>query len=147
MAKAFKQARVRPVQEAILTDEPMRVLKVVHEPQSEAIARTRAALRKAAAGERLTPTKVLSFEDPAAFAALLTPKRYAVFLAVRQHKAFGSIQALSTHVRRNRAGVSRDVNVLVEAGLLQLLEMPFPGHGKRSEIRPAADALELRLVL
>ncbi len=89
----------------------------------------------------------MSFEDPAAFAALLTPKRYAVFLAVRQRKAFGLIQALSAYVKRNRAGVSRDANVLVEAGLLQLLEMPFPGHGRRSEIRPAADALELRLVL
>ena len=139
--------RVRPVKEEVFTNEPMLVQKVVYEAESGAIARTRGALMRAAAGKRLRPTKVLSFEDPAIFTELFTPKRYEVFFAVRQKRAFGSIQELSAFVNRDRAGVSRDVKALVKAGLLQLTKTVFPGHGTRNEIRPAADALELHVVV
>jgi predicted transcriptional regulator len=139
--------RTRPVREEVFTNEPMLIQKVVHEAESGVLARTREALRRAAAGERLYPTKVLSFEDPAIFAELFTPKRYEVFIAVRQRKAFNSIQELSEFVNRDRAGVSRDVQALVKAGLLQLTKTVFPGHGSRNEIKPAADALELHVVV
>ena len=147
MRTTKKRPQLRPVQEAVFTDELMRVQKVVHEPESSSIARARAALQRAAAGEQLTPTKVLSFEDPAAFAELFTPKRYEVFVAVRKRRAFGSIQELSDFVKRDRAGVSRDVNALVKAGLLRVTKAAFPGHGTRNEIRPAADALELHVLV
>lgn len=143
MATTKKRMRVKPVKEAVFTDEPMRVQKVVQGTASAAIGRARVALQRAAAGERLTPTKVLSFEDPAAFVELFTPKRYEVFVAVRKRKTFGSIQELSNFVKRDRAGVSRDVQALVKAGLLQITKKAFPGHGARNAITPAAEALEL----
>jgi predicted transcriptional regulator len=145
MATTKRRAPQKPVKEDVFTDEPMRLQQVTHGTVEDALARTRDALKRATAGERLAPTKVLSFEDPQAFTELLTPKRYEVFIAVRKYKSFDSIQALSVVVKRDRAGVSRDVNALVKAGLLRITRKVFPGHGMRNAITPAAECLELHV--
>ncbi|MFN7641635.1 MAG: hypothetical protein ACK5PW_00870 [Burkholderiales bacterium] len=89
----------------------------------------------------------MSFESVGALLAVLTPRRYELFQAVRQSGGFSSIEALADRVQRHRTNVSRDVRALSQAGLLVLSEPTAPGRGKRTEISVAAEQVKLMLVL
>ena len=60
---------------------------------------------------------------------------------------FESIATLADALQRDRGTVSKDVKVLSNAGFVRVEVRSFPGHGKRSEIFPAARKVRLELNL
>lgn len=127
--------------------EPTRVLQVRVEPEDAFFKRVKR--RTSGSLERLRAPAVptVSFESVGALLAVLTPRRYELFQAVRQGGGFSSIGALAERVQRNRVTVSRDVRALAQAGLLTLSEPKASGRGKRTAVSLAAEKVKLTLVL
>jgi predicted transcriptional regulator len=101
-------------------------------------SRGRALARRADHRKRISPRRVLSFEDPADMLAVLTPRRIALFVAAKSTP--GSIRELATRLGRSPSAIRRDVNALAHLGVL--LVEPLAGDGMR--IR--AGATELRCI-
>ena len=57
----------------------------------------------------------------------------------------GSITDLSQWLHRDRSAVKRDVDELERYGLVKVEEMPFPGHGRRKEVRAVAKQVLLAM--
>ncbi len=142
-----KRIKAAPVAEPVFTDELRGPQEAGIETEDAFFANVRRAVKDRKDGRRLAPHVSVSFQSPAALLAVLTPKRYALFEAVREHGHFGSIEDLARALARDRAAGSRDLKALTDAGLLQLREAVSPGHGKRTEIAPVAERLHVELVL
>lgn len=93
-------------------------------------------------GEPLRDACILSFEDPADVARLLTTARLALFRTVKLQP--GSITQIADRLQRDRSAVKRDIDALSAAGLLIVAERVLPGHGKMKEVRAAARHISLR---
>jgi predicted transcriptional regulator len=135
------------VGEPIITDELAGPRVATIATEDEFFAGVRKAVKERKKGRRAEPFVSVSFQSVGALLAVLTPKRYALFEAVRSHGHFDSIEDLARTLGRDRATVSRDLKALAEAGLLQIREAVSPGHGKRTEIAPVARRLHVELVL
>lgn len=144
---ATRRKSVAPVAEPVFTDELPRDAQVRIESRDDFFRRVKGQVKDRLEGRRTTPVATVSFESVGALLGVLTPKRYELYEAVRQHGGFESIEALAAEVRRDRATVSRDIKALADAGLLLLREAALPGHGRRMEVAPAAKRLKLELVL
>lgn len=142
-----KRIKVAPVAEPVFTSELRGPQEVCIESEDAFFANVRQAVKNRKGGLRLAPHVSVSFQSPAALIAVLTPKRYALFEAVKAHGHFDSIEDLARALSRDRAAVSRDLKALTDAGLLQLRQAVSPGHGKRTEIAPVAQILHVELVL
>jgi len=104
-------------------------------------------VRDRASGKRLAPITTISFASVEALVAVLSPKRTELLTAVRKQGGFSSIESLSERLGRDRAGVSKDLKALNQAGLLNMNEAIHAGHGKRIEIMPTAEKMRLELVI
>lgn len=142
-----KPIKVAAVAEPVFTNELRGPQEVCIEGEDAFFANVRQAVKNRKDGRRLAPHVLVSFQSPAALLAVLTPKRYALFEAVKEHGHFDSIEDLARALGRDRAAVSRDLRALTDAGLLQLRQAVLPGHGKRTEIAQVAQSLHLELVL
>ena len=142
-----KRKRASPVAEAVFTDELQGPRQARIQSEAEFFSGVRRTVKDRREGRRLVPRASVSFESVGALLAVLTPKRYALFEAVRQHGHFESIEDLARELARDRATVSRDIKALADAGLLHMREVVSPGHGKRTEIAPVARKLHLELEL
>lgn len=142
-----KKLKAAPVAEPVFTDELRGPQEVALESEEDFFANVRQAVKDRKNGRRLASHVTVSFQSPAALLAVLTPKRYALFEAVKEHGHFDSIEDLARALERDRAAVSRDLKALTDAGLLQMREALFPGHGKRTEIAPVAERLHVDLTL
>ncbi len=142
-----KRIKAAPVAEPVFTDELRGPQELAIESEDDFFANVRKAVKDRKEGRRLAPHVSVSFQSPAALLALLTPKRYALYEAVKGQGHFESIEDLARALERDRAAVSRDLKALTDAGLLQIREAVFPGHGKRTEIAPVAERLHLELML
>ena len=109
--------------------------------EQEFFAKGRRVARALDRGERVTPERVLRFEDPAEMMRLLSSARLALFRAVKDEP--GSITAIAQRLRRDRSAVKRDLDALQAAGMVIVDEKILPGHGRLREVR--ATALHLRL--
>lgn len=101
--------------------------------------------RLADTGKLAAEEKTISFEDPSDLLQVLTASRLAVMRAVLEKPR--SITEVAEFLGRDRSAVKRDVSMLADAGLVVVEEMPLPGHGRKKEVRPAADTLRLEAVL
>ena len=72
---------------------------------------------------------------------LLTAARLNLFRAVKE--APGSITDIAVRLHRDRSAVKRDIDELAKAGLVTLEDKPFPGHGRRKEVRVVAERFSL----
>lgn len=144
---ATRKHKTEPVVEPVFTDELAGPQVATIETQDNFFAGVRKAVKDRKEGRRAEPFVSVSFQSAAALLAVLTPKRYALFEAVKSHGHFDSIEELARTLERDRATVSRDLKALTEAGLLQMREAVSPGHGKRTEIAPVAQRLHVELVL
>lgn len=142
-----KRKKAAPVAEAVLTNELGPAQEAAIEREDDFFANVRRAVKERREGVRVEPRVSVSFQSVGALLAVLTPKRYALFEAVREYGHFDSIEDLARALGRDRATVSKDLKALTDAGLLQIREAAFPGHGKRTEIAPVAERLHLELVL
>jgi predicted transcriptional regulator len=101
--------------------------------------------RKIDRGETLTPEFTLTFEDPADMFAVMSPARLALFRAAKAESA--SITLLAQRLKRDRSSVKKDVDLLSSLGLLDVEQVPLPGHGLQKLIRVAADSIYLQAVV
>ncbi len=111
----------------------------------EYFARGREIARKIDRGEALEPEFTLTFEDPVDMFAVMSPARLDLFRAAKADPA--SITAIAHRLHRDRSTVKKDVDILVAAGLLDIEEVPLPGHGRQKFVRAAADRIQLQAVV
>ena len=97
--------------------------------------------RKLDRGERVEPVRIISFEDPDDMLELLTHGRVELFRAIKSEP--GSIADIARRLHRDRSAVKRDVDVLASAGIVEIEDKPFPGHGRMKYIKPLADNFNL----
>jgi predicted transcriptional regulator len=111
----------------------------------EYFARVREIARQIDRGEVPKPAFTLTFEDPADMFAVMTPARLELFRAAKADPS--SITAIATRLHRDRSTVKKDVDILVAAGLLDIEEVPLPGHGRQKFVRATADRIQLQAVV
>ena len=87
----------------------------------------------------------LTFEDPADMFAVMSPARLELFRAAKSDPS--SITAIAQRLHRDRSTVKKDVDILVAAGLLNIEEVPLPGHGRQKYVRAVADRIQLQAVV
>jgi len=105
-------------------------------------ARVRETAKLIDRGEVSKPEFTLTFEDPGDMFAVMTPARLELFRAAKSDPS--SITALAHRLHRDRSTVKRDVDILVSAGLLNIEEVPLPGHGRQKCVRATADRIQLQ---
>ena len=103
--------------------------------------RARKVARLADRGDKIPPSRVISFEDMESLLHVLTEKR--VLLLRQLKKTPGSISDLARQVKRDRSAVTRDIKVLERFGVIQVTEKPLPGHGRQKWIAPIARDIQL----
>jgi len=94
-------------------------------------------------GKRIPRERIISFEDPEDLARLITTAKLVLFREVRECP--GSITDLSQRLHRDRSAVKRDIDELERFGLVEVEDMPFPGHGRRKEVRAIAEQVLLAM--
>jgi len=87
--------------------------------------------------------RVISFEDPEDLARLITTAKLALFREVKECP--GSITDLSQRLHRERSAVKWDIDELERFGLVEIEELPFPGHGRKKEVRAVAKQVLLAI--
>jgi predicted transcriptional regulator len=111
----------------------------------EYFARVRETAKQIDRGEVPRQEFTLTFEDPGDMFAVMTPARLELFRAAKSNPS--SITAIALRLNRDRSTVKKDVDILVAAGLLNIEEIPLPGHGRQKFIRAAADRIQLQAVV
>jgi len=91
------------------------------------------------------PEFTLTFEDPGDMFAVMSPARLELFRAAKSDPS--SITAIAHRLHRDRSTVKKDVDILVAAGLLNIEEVPLPGHGRQKYVRAVADRIQLQAVV
>lgn len=123
----------------------MRNVIVKTETAEDYFARGREIAQKIDRGEALEPEFTLTFEDPGDMFAVMSPARMDLFRAAKADPA--SITAIAQRLHRDRSTVKKDVDILVAAGLLDIEEVPLPGHGRQKFVRAVADRIQLQAVV
>ena len=111
----------------------------------EFLARSREIACRMDRGEELQPEYTLTFEDPADMFSLMSPGRLELFRAAKKEPS--SITALAQRLKRDRSSVKKDVDQLAAAGLLDVEEVPLPGHGRQKFVRVVADSIQLQAIV
>lgn len=96
-------------------------------------------------GMPIPAEKVIAFEDPEAVTRLMTTAKLTLFRAVKASP--GSITEISARLHRDRSAVKRDIDELERAGLVVVDTKPLPGHGRKKEVRVAAEQVLLSAVV
>jgi predicted transcriptional regulator len=99
--------------------------------------------RLADKGKQVPRERIISFEDPDDLARLITTAKLVLFREVRACP--GSITDLSLRLRRDRSAVKRDIDELERFGLVEVEVKPFPGHGRKKEVRAVAEQVLLTM--
>ncbi|MBL0225841.1 MAG: HTH domain-containing protein [Geobacteraceae bacterium] len=123
----------------------MRNVTVKTGTTEEYFARVRDTAKRIDRGEVPKQEFTLTFEDPADMFAVMTPARLELFRAAKSDPS--SLTALALRLHRDRSTVKRDVDILVAAGLLNIEEVPLPGHGRQKCVRAVADRIQLQAVV
>lgn len=119
----------------------MRKAEIRVEPVSAFFERGRKVARLADRGDKIPPSRVISFEDMESLLHVLTQKRLLLLRQLKETPA--SISGLARKLKRDRSAVTRDIQVLERFGVLQVTEKPLPGHGRQKWIAPVARDIRL----
>lgn len=111
----------------------------------EYFSRVREIARQLDRGKTPKPEYTLTFEDPADMFAVMSPARLELFRAAKASPA--SITTIAQKLHRDRSSVKKDVDILVTAGLLDVEEIPLPGHGRQKCVRAVAERIQLQAVV
>lgn len=93
-------------------------------------------------GERIEPSRGITFESPIQMFEVLTVERLRVLEAARKQRL--SVSGLARELGRDPKSVRRDVAKLEEAGVVRTREEINPGHGRVKIVVPVAKRFELR---
>lgn len=107
----------------------------------------RRVARLADAGKPIPETCSISFETLEDLLENLTPKRVALFEAIKAVSGPTSITAVALQVGRDRAAVKRDIDALYLLGMVDVTDAPLPGHGRQKLVRPIARRVVLTAML
>lgn len=110
-------------------------------PVEDFFRQGREIARRLDRGENVETVRMISFEDPEDMLELLTTGRVELFRAIKG--APGSIADIARRLHRDRSAVKRDVDLLVSAGIVEIEDKPFPGHGRMKFVKPLADSFSL----
>ena len=97
--------------------------------------------RKLDRGEKLEPSLILSFEDPADFLEVITPARVRLLQEIDGKVV--ALFALAAALARDPSAVRRDVALLEHNHLVKTRKVPNPGHGMQTVVERAAVSIEL----
>jgi len=122
--------------------EEMRTVIKVESPK-DFFKRGRVVAQLADQGKTIPRGRIIAFEDPEDMARLITTAKLALFREVRQ--GAGSITELAERLHRDRSAVKRDIDDLERAGLIEVQDMPLPGHGRKKEVRAVAEQVLLSI--
>lgn len=111
----------------------------------EFFSRGRVVARSADRGATMAARRVISFEDPADMAALLTPKRLALFSAVSVMP--GSVAEVASRLKRSPRAVRQDVKLFARLGIFVVESVLDAAHGGRREVRATTHELEVRCLI
>ncbi len=92
--------------------------------------------------KHVSPRRVISFEDPLDLINFLTEKKLNLVASVRKKPR--SISDLAKDLKRSRAAIDKDVQLLESVGIVKSKYIINPGHGK-CKIISATDANPVRL--
>lgn len=106
--------------------------------------RGRTVARLADQGKPIPAERIIAYEDPEDLARILTTAKIALFRAIKDQP--GSITDIAARLKRDRSAVKRDIDDLEQAGLVNVEEKPYPGHGRLKEVSAAADRVILEAV-
>jgi predicted transcriptional regulator len=108
----------------------------------EYFARGQEIARKIDRSEVLVPEFTITFENPGDMFSVMSPARLELFRSAKAEPS--SIAAIALRLHRDRSSVKKDVDILLAAGLLDIEEVPLPGHGRQKFVRATADRIHLR---
>jgi predicted transcriptional regulator len=94
-------------------------------------------------GERIEPSRGLTFESPLQMFEVLTAQRLRV-VQVARTKPY-SVTELAKKLKRDLRSVRRDVAKLEQYGVVRTREEINPGHGRVKIVEPVAERFELRV--
>ena len=103
--------------------------------------------RLADQGKSIPATRSISFESMEELLGYLTPKRIALFEALKVMAEPISITGVANQVGRDRAAVKRDIDALQQLGMVDVAEATLPGHGRQKLVSPAARKILLTAAL
>ena len=98
--------------------------------------------RKMDRGERIAPSRAITFESPISMLEVLTAERMRMVEVARQQPY--TMTGLAAALGRDPKSVRRDVTRLVGAGVLRTREQINPGHGRVKIVEAVAKRIELR---
>lgn len=122
--------------------EEMRTVIKVESPK-DFFKRGKVVAQLADQGKTIPRERIIAFEDPEDMARLITTAKLALFREVRQ--GAGSITEIAERLHRDRSAVKRDIDDLERAGLIEVQDMPLPGHGRKKEVRAVAEQVLLSI--
>ena len=112
--------------------------------ENELFDSVRNTLRKAERGEAIEPKSVM-YVSPETMRKVLLKSRTKIIEYVARVKEVHSIADMAIDLRRDRSGISRDVKMLEDLGLLSVRKCVHPGHGHRKSITLAHNDVEVRI--
>ena len=112
---------------------------------AEYFARGRELAKQIDYGVVPKPEFTLTFEDPEDMFAVMSPARLELFRTTKADPS--SITSIALRLHRDRSSVKKDIDILVTAGLLDIEEVPLPGHGRQKFVRATADRIHLQAVV
>jgi predicted transcriptional regulator len=107
----------------------------------------RQTARLADAGKPLPEVHTITFENLEDLLEYLTPKRVALFEAIKASANPASITTMAHRLGRDRAAVKRDIDALCLLGIVDVEDVPLPGHGRQKLVRPVAQKVVLSAML
>ena len=113
--------------------------------EAEFFARGRRIAQQADLGAPIPEAHIVTFEDPADLARLLTAARIGLFQAIKAEPA--SITGIATRLHRDRSAVKRDVDALLQAGLVSVETAVNAGHGNHKVVRAVASRVDLHVLI
>jgi predicted transcriptional regulator len=113
--------------------------------ENDFFERGRRIAKAADRGDGLPEEAVVTFGDPVELVRALTPSRLELVAAVKAQP--DSIQGIADRVHRDRSAVRRDLQALIDAGIVLVERRVLPGHGIMKFLQVPAKKVVLQAVL
>ncbi len=115
---------------------------VINETIDSFFARGNVTAKAIDENKHISTRRVISFEDPLDLVNFLTEKKLNLVATIRKKPR--SISELAKELKRSRAAIDKDVQLLESVGIVKSTYIINPGHGK-CKIISATNAHPIKL--